>query len=115
VAVKEEALTEAPTTTAPETPREVPGVVVPIPTLPFERTVKAVEVAPRVGSAKMEKRFLLERDEVAETVRSAVCVLMVDVPMPRYEAIEESAVVLVAVKLVKVKLPPLVRLKPAAS
>ena len=37
------------------------------------------------------------------------------VPMPRKEAIEEIAVVEVEVKLVKVKLPPFVRLYPAAS
>ena len=45
------------------------GVVVPIPTFPFDSTVNAVVVAPEVGSAKTEKRERFESEEVAETVR----------------------------------------------
>ena len=91
----------------PWTEKAEAGVEVPNPTLPFERTVRAGEVAESVGSAKMESSGRLEREEVAEIVRSDAGAV---VPMPRKEAIVETAVVEVAVKLVKVKLPPLVKL-----
>ena len=45
-----------------------PGVLVPIPTNPLESTVSAVVVAEAVGSAKMENRERLEREDVADTV-----------------------------------------------
>ena len=51
VAVKKEELTEPATTAVPWTPRVVPGEEVPTPTLPFERTVRAVVVAPTAGTA----------------------------------------------------------------
>ena len=44
-------------TAPPETPKAVPGVEVPIPTLPFESTVSAVVVAPDDGSAKTENKL----------------------------------------------------------
>ena len=72
--------------------------------------MKAVVVAERVGSAKMDSRERLEREEVAETVKSALWVVSVVVPILRNDATEERAVVEVAEKLVKVKEPPLVRL-----
>ena len=68
VAMKVEALTESANTPLPVTPRVVPGVVVPIPTLPFESTVRAVVVAPLLASAKTENKERLEREEVAVTV-----------------------------------------------
>jgi len=52
--------------------RSVPGVVVPMPTLPEELTVKAVVVAPDVASAKIEKRGRFESEEVAEIVNKEV-------------------------------------------
>jgi hypothetical protein len=49
VLVKKEELTDPAKSAEPWTPKVVPGVVVPIPTLVFERTVRAVVVAPRDG------------------------------------------------------------------
>lgn len=72
----------APAITAdPFTPNVVPGVVEPRPTLPFERMVKTEEVAPAVGSAKMDRRERLESEEVAEIVRMDAGE---DVPIPKY-------------------------------
>lgn len=81
VAVKYEAVSTLAMTAEPFTPSKVPGVVVPIPTLPFDRTVRAVVVAPAVGSAKMDRRERLESEEVAEIVRMDAGE---DVPIPRY-------------------------------
>jgi hypothetical protein len=94
------------------TEKAKPGVEVPTPTLPFESTVRAVVVAPDVGSAKTESRERLEREEVALIVKRDAGEV---VPMPKKEAMLEIAVVEVAVKLVKVKAPPFVRAKPPAS
>ena len=85
-------------------------MVEPIPTLPLERIVNAVVVPESDGSAKIDTSERLESEEVAETVKSALWVVSVVVPILRNDAMEEKAVVEVAEKLVKVKDPPFVRL-----
>lgn len=80
VEMKFDAVSCAPKSPEPETENVAPGVVVPTPTFPFERTVKAVVVAPLVGSAKTERRERLESEEVAEMVRREAGEV---VPMPK--------------------------------
>jgi len=53
----------------PWTEKAWAGVVLPTPTLPEDRMVRAVVVAPAEASAKTENREKFEREEVAETVK----------------------------------------------
>lgn len=55
---------------SPATDSAWPGVVVPMPTLPLDRTVNALVVALVAGVANIENREKFDSDEVAETVNT---------------------------------------------
>ena len=88
-----------------------PGVVVPKPILPDQSMIIAVVVAVKV-EVEMTKSGERLADETLETDNLPQGV---EEPTPRELVMDEAAVVEVAMKLVKVNWPPLVRAKPAAS